>query len=91
MDQVIECPPDKFILDAAEEQGVALPFDCRLGSCVACAAKLDPDDISKGDNTEQFFLNDDLLEQGFVLTCACYPTADITMETFSSAEVSAQF
>ena len=29
----IECPPDKFILDAAEEQGVALPFGEWAGVC----------------------------------------------------------
>ena len=58
---------------------------------MACAARLDKDDIPKVDNTEQFFLNDDLLAQGYVLTCACYPTADITMETYTSDEVNAQF
>eukprot|EP00618_Florenciella_parvula_P026491 CAMPEP_0119541490 /NCGR_PEP_ID=MMETSP1344-20130328/52983_1 /TAXON_ID=236787 /ORGANISM="Florenciella parvula, Strain CCMP2471" /LENGTH=200 /DNA_ID=CAMNT_0007585475 /DNA_START=94 /DNA_END=697 /DNA_ORIENTATION=+ len=87
----IECPPDKFILDAAEEQGVALPFDCRLGSCVACAARVGPEDIGNVDNSEQFFLSDELLADGYILSCAAYPTADITVETFSSDEVNAAF
>ena len=32
---------------------MALPFDCRLGSCVACAARVGPDDLEKIDNSEQ--------------------------------------
>ena len=41
--------------------------------------------------SEQFFLNDELLNDGYILTCAAYPTADITVETFSSDEVNARF
>ncbi len=43
----IECDEDTYILDAADEAGLDLPYSCRSGSCGSCAAKLASGDISQ--------------------------------------------
>lgn len=63
----------KSILDEALQQGADLPFACKGGVCCTCRAKLLEGNVSMDVN---YALEQEELEQGFILTCQSHPVSN---------------
>ena len=80
--ETFECDSDTTILDALEEAGLDHPSSCREGACSSCAMKIEEGTVNQ---EEQSFLDEDQMEEGYVLTCVACPTSD-TLTLLSEQE-----
>ena len=67
----------KPLLDSLRAQGVDLPYGCRYGGCISCAAKLIEGEV---DQRAQVALNNRQLADGYVILCVARPRSDCTLE-----------
>jgi ferredoxin len=74
--QRLEVGDDAPLLVALEAHGVSLPYGCRYGGCISCAAKLLEGEV---DQTEGVALNGRQIRDGYVLLCVARPRSDCTL------------
>ena len=74
----------RFVLWEAEEQGLLLPYACRMGCCTACAVRVKEGTMSQ---PEALGISKELKDQGFALMCVGYPKTDLVLETVEEDEI----
>ncbi len=78
LDTKIDCYEGETVLDAAERNGLELPYSCLNGGCFMCAAMLEDGQAKMGD---QFMLDDKHAEAGFRLLCCTTVSTDCEILT----------
>ena len=75
--QSFEVAAGEPLLESLEAHGLSLPYGCRYGGCISCAAKLLHGDV---DQSEGVALNGRQISDGYVLMCVARPKSDCTFD-----------
>jgi ferredoxin len=74
--RVVTVEARRPLLDSLEREGLSLPYGCRYGGCISCAAKLLSGRV---DQRAGVALNGRQLAEGYVLLCVARPLSDCTL------------
>ena len=69
--------PKRPLLDTLREQGVDLPYGCKYGGCITCAAKLIDGEV---DQKRQVALNNRQINDGYIILCVARPKSNLVLE-----------
>ncbi len=75
----VEVPKDKTVLDTLIDSKYEAPYSCMSGSCSTCIAKLTK---GKVEMEQCYALDEDEVEEGFILTCQAKPITDSISLTY---------
>ncbi len=76
---VTEIEPDTPLLDLAEAIGVEIPRNCTSGNCGTCMCRIKSGSVSVPEPLPPG-IDEDLIEEGAVLTCIGMPEGDIDID-----------
>ena len=65
------------LLETLQEKGVVLPYGCKYGGCISCAARLIEGSVNQ---SAQVALNNRQLNDGYVILCVARPISDCKIE-----------
>jgi ferredoxin len=65
------------LLDSLRAHGVDLPYGCKYGGCITCAAKLIAGEVNQN---AQVALNNRQLNDGYIILCVARPLSNCTLE-----------
>ena len=76
-DAIYKVDQRKTLLDSLRAQGVDLPYGCKYGGCITCAAKLIEGTVNQN---AQVALNNRQINDGYVILCVARPITNCTLE-----------
>ena len=69
--------PKQSLLESLREQGVDLPYGCKYGGCITCAAKHIDGEV---DQRRQVALNNRQINDGYIILCVARPKSNLILE-----------
>lgn len=75
--KTLEVDRRKPLLESLCEQGIDLPYGCKYGGCITCAAKLLEGIV---DQSAQVALNNRQIDAGYVILCVARPLTDCKLD-----------
>jgi len=81
---IINIPKNRYMLREFENQGLKLPYACRMGCCTSCAVRLHSGEIYQ---PEAFGIGKNVKKMGYALMCVGYAKTDCLIEIVDIDEV----
>ncbi|MCB9744350.1 MAG: 2Fe-2S iron-sulfur cluster binding domain-containing protein [Alphaproteobacteria bacterium] len=85
LDLTIQVFEGEFVLDAADREGLDLPYSCRNGGCTVCTGRLIEGEARMSD--DQYTLEEEHVAAGFRLLCCAEVRGPATFLTHQSEEI----
>ncbi|KAH7300306.1 hypothetical protein KP509_24G055400 [Ceratopteris richardii] len=80
---VLEVEEGETVLEKAIDADLDVPYDCKLGVCMTCPARL----VSGTVDQSGGMLSDDVVEKGYTLLCIAEPQSDCRIKTIPEEEL----